>query len=683
MTTRIGPLALTRTRLAVVALAGVLLAGGIATAVANRPAPVAFVATGSPFATVGATASPIPSPTSAAVASQSPSPTAPVPVCTPEEGAGWSIARRWNEQLLSAIRRALPNPPVHARNLFHLSVAMWDAWAAYDPVASGYLFREKLTAVDVEAARAEAISYAAYRILSARFATAVGGEESLWEFRHLMRSLCYPPREKGVEGTSPAAVGNRIAAKVLRRGLRDGSNESGGYSNPAYVPANAPLVLADGGTDMADPNRWQPLQMEVAVSQNGIGTTNLQTAIGTQWGFVDGFGELDPDGDGLAIDPGPQPRLGDPATDAILKEQVVEIIRDSSLLDPAWGTMIDVSPGARGGNDLGTNDGTGHPVNPATGKPYPPQLVNEADFMRAATQFWADGPASETPPGHWNVLANDVSDELEAAGTLRMSGTGPVLDRLQWDVKLYLAINGAVHNAAIASWGLKGQYDSSRPISLVRYMGGLGQSSNPDRPSYHPDGLPLLRGLIELITPTSSAKGGRHEHLREHVGEIAVLAWGGYPKKPWRQTAGAHWQLATQWTTYQLPTFVTPSFAGYVSGHSTFSRAAAEVMTAFTGSEYFPGGSSHYTLERGTLIFEFGPSTDVTLEWATYYDAADQAGQSRLFGGIHIQADDFTGRSIGSACGLAAWRLALAYFGGTVPDAPIGCRDEAAAETPS
>ena len=100
-----------------------------------------------------------------------------------------------------------------------------------------------------------------------------------------MRSLCYPVRTTSREGTAPAAVGNRIAAKVLRRGLGDGSNEAGGYGNPAYVPANKPLVLADGGGDMADPNRWQPLQMEVAVSQNGIGTTNLQTAIGTQWGL--------------------------------------------------------------------------------------------------------------------------------------------------------------------------------------------------------------------------------------------------------------------------------------------------------------------------------------------------------------------------------------------------------------
>src|SRR6185503_10220674 len=107
--------------------------------------------------------------------------------------------------------------------------AMWDAWAAYDPTAIGYLVTQKLTASDVEAARAEAMSYAAYRVLKARFKNAVGGGESLYEFKQIMRALCYPIAQTSVEGNSPSALGNRIAAKVLRRGLRDGSNEAGGY----------------------------------------------------------------------------------------------------------------------------------------------------------------------------------------------------------------------------------------------------------------------------------------------------------------------------------------------------------------------------------------------------------------------------------------------------------------------
>src|SRR5438034_785273 len=80
-----------------------------------------------------------------------------------------SAARVWDEQLLAAIRVDIPKPPAHARNLFHLSVAMWDAWAAYSRSAHGWLVTEKRAAADVEAARAEAISYAAYRLLKQRF----------------------------------------------------------------------------------------------------------------------------------------------------------------------------------------------------------------------------------------------------------------------------------------------------------------------------------------------------------------------------------------------------------------------------------------------------------------------------------------------------------------------------------
>ena len=82
-----------------------------------------------------------------------------------------SAAREWNEQLLAAIRRNVPNPPGHARNLFHTAIVMYDAWAAYDSTAVGYIYNEKVAALpaDVETARREAVSYAAYRVLRARF----------------------------------------------------------------------------------------------------------------------------------------------------------------------------------------------------------------------------------------------------------------------------------------------------------------------------------------------------------------------------------------------------------------------------------------------------------------------------------------------------------------------------------
>jgi len=577
----------------------------------------------------------------------------------------WSVARRWDEALLDAIRRALPNPPLHARNLFHLSAAMWDAWAAYDPTASGYFVKEKQQAGDVTAARDEAVSYAAYRLLTERYLKSTGASDSLSEFDSVMDALCYPLNVTTTQGSSPAALGNRIADAVIAFGKTDGSNEALGYTDPTYKPVNPPLVVAKPGTTMVDANRWQPLQIEHMISQNGIPVTNgVQQAVGTQWGHVTPFAIPPGGAAGVPIDPGPQPRLGDPATDAAFKEQVVEVIRDSSLLDPTAGATINISPGARGNNDLGTNNGTGHPVNPATGQPYPPEVVNEADFGRVMAEFWADGPKSETPPGHWNVLANLASDEL--GSNLRIGGSGATVDRLQWDVKLYLALNGAVHDAAIAAWGLKGHYDGVRPISMVRFMGGLGQSSDPTLPAYNTKGLPLVPGLIELITNQTTAPGQRHAALAGHEGQVAIYAWAGNPTNPKTQIGGVKWILATTWVPYQSPNFVTPSFPSYASGHSSFSRAAAEVLAAFTGSQYFPGGVSGYTIPAGSLKFEKGPTVDIPLEWATYFDASDQAGQSRLWGGIHVETDDFIGRRLGAACGTAAWALAQRYYEGKV-----------------
>ena len=465
---------------------------------------------------------------------------------------------------------------------------------------------------------------------------------------------------------TPAAVGNRIAAAVLAYGLEDGSNQANSYAAPDYAPVNDPLIVNKPGTTMKDPNRWQPLQLEKMISQNGIPVENgVQQAVGAALGPRARLRHPDGGADGVPMDPGPPPLLGGtPEQDKAYKDQAVEVIRRSSQLDAESNETIDISPGALGGSTLGTNDGTGHPINPATGQPYEPELVKVGDWSRALTEFWADGPKSETPPGHWNVIVNEVGDAL-GPDDLKVGGQGDAVDRLQWDVKAYLALNGAVHDAAIAAWGLKGYYDSVRPISMIRYLAGLGQSSEPLLASYDPEGIPLVPDLVELITPETTAAGQRHAALAGHEGEIAIRTWAGNPKDPKTETSGVHWILASTWVPYQLPTFVTPAFQGYTSGHSTFSRAAAEVLTAFTGSEYFPGGFGSWTKPKGELIVEEGPSADVTLQAATYYDAADQAGISRLYGGIHIPADDFNGRIIGSECGKDAWALAQQYFAGT------------------
>jgi hypothetical protein len=533
--------------------------------------------------------------------------------CTRADLKGRSVARVWDEALLDAIRRDVPAPTVHARNLFHVSAAMWDAWAAYDSVADGYLVSEKHEAKDVRAAREAAISFAAYRLLLHRYSLAGGLEETFDELSSTMRSLCYRVDYATVEGDSPAALGNRIAAAAIAYGQDDGSLERQRYVSPEYKPVNQPLVVAEPGATLHDPNRWQPLALDTQIAQNGVPIpSRVQRFVGPHWGHVKGFA-LPLSARGLALDPGRPPELGDRE----YEQMAVDVIRYSSRLDPADGATIDIGPGARGANALGTNGGKGHRRNPVTGKPYAANRVRRGDFARALTEFWADGPDSETPPGHWNTVANDVSDSPGLTG-----GT----DRLEWDVKLYFALNGALHDAAIAAWGVKGHYDSVRPISMIRYLGARNR-------------LPLVPGLVE-----------------RRRDKTFVRAWKG---------SGVGWQPAETWVPYQLPTFVTPAFAGYVSGHSTFSRSAAEVLTAFTGSSYFPGGLLEWPVKPGDLKNEAGPSRKLTLQWATYYDAADDAGSSRLYGGIHIPADDFDGRKIGSTCGKEAWALARRYWDGS------------------
>ena len=270
----------------------------------------------------------------------------------------------------------------------------------------------------------------------------------------------------------------------------------------------------------------------------------------------------------------------------------------------------------------------------------------------------------------------------------RLSNEEEPLDRLAWDVKLYFALNAAVHDAAVNSWGLKRLYDSVRPISAIRFMATKGQSSDPSAASFDPAGLPLMPGLSELIT-AETWPNGRHagitccQSLRGEaapcrdssgvsgievscVGEIALLSWPGQPANRGTAYSGVRWLRGKEWVPYQLDTFVTPAFPGYNSGHSTFSRAAAEVLAAFTGSAFFPSGLGKAVAAKDTaLTVERGPSQEVQLQWGTYFDASDQAGQSRIFGGIPIRSDDFTGRKAGSQIGKTVFAKAKTYFDGT------------------
>jgi hypothetical protein len=616
-----------------------------------------------------------------------------------QAAASNSIARVWNERALAAIRQDTPHPPAQARNYFSFSVCMYDAWAAYDPVAVGYVYRGKHTAADIPAARSNAISYAVWRMLRERHTFSRTAAASLAADDALMTSLGFDINNNSRDTSTPQGVGNRIYDAVSLWFSNDGSRGTNGTpynpSTPAVLPiaypdypvshprryiyTNPALAtdrpgIDDGfGQTIVDINRWQRLNVVNAVDQNGFPTSPQQNYLGAQWLWVRPFALSRTDENKPWIDPGPPPYFAT-ATHQQFVNEIVANITANSHLDPDDGVMMDISPAGNGNNSLDFMgnygdgrfeifDGRGYTNNPVTGQPYVPQMVRRGDYARVLAEFWADGPSSETPPGHWNVVANYVADHPLLVK--RIGGTGPVVDDLEWDVKMYFALNAGTHDAACAAWGAKRAYDGWRPMSAVRYLSILGQSSDPSLPRYNANGLPLITNLIELVT-TSSRNSGRHAGLT--VGKIAVRSWPGPPSNT-NTHSGVKWMHGDAWTTYQRTNFVTPPFPGYISGHSTFSRSAAEVLTGLTGSPYFPGGLGVY--EGYRLGFENGPSAPLTLQWAAYYDAADEAGISRIWGSIHPPIDNFAGRRVGAQVGKSVWALVKRYWDGSVTNTPV------------
>ena len=615
-----------------------------------------------------------------------------------------SVAREWNDLLLESIRNDFARPTVHARNLFHTSIAMYDAWAVYDDIAEPFLLGKTVggfecvfdgisTPADIQAAREEAISYAAYRLLVSRFQYSPGGFFSVLSYQNYMTTLGYDYNFFSTDYStgSPAALGNYIAQSLIDFGLQDNSNEQNAYNNVSYQPVNPPLVMEfTGNPSMNDPNRWQPLTLDVFIDQSGNPIPlNTPDFLSPEWGRVTPFALSQDD---LTIyqrngfdyyvyhDPGEPPYLDLTTTGGLSEEykwgfSLVSIW--SSHLDPEDGEMIDISPASFGNipeSDYPTDivglrdfydklDGgdasTGHAVNPVSGQPYAPQMVSRGDYARVLAEFWADGPDSETPPGHWFEILNYVNDHPDFEK--RYKGAGPILDELEWDVKAYFIMGGAMHDAAITAWGIKGWYDYPRPVSAIRYMADLGQSSDSNLPSYHPGGILLEPGYIELVEMGDPLAGVSNEH----VGKIKLKAWRGpdFILDPDVDVAGVGWILAENWFPYQRPSFVTPPFAGYVSGHSTYSRAAADVLTELTGDPFFPGGMGEFFAPQNEfLVFEDGPSMDITLQWATYRDASDQTSLSRIWGGIHPPVDDIPGRLMGAEIAEDAFNYAETFF---------------------
>ena len=629
-----------------------------------------------------------------------------IPALSPD--ADVSVARRWIEVLLESIRNDWARPTVHARNLFHVSAAMYDAWSAFGSTGSTWLlgrtvnenecaWEDRTNDEDAETIRSyreEAMSHVAYRLIQHRFELSPRASQIRLDIEAMMGFYGLDSKNDSTDwqGDTAAAIGNHIAGCYIDFGSSDGANEAEDYINQSYSPVNEALKPTDpGNPNITDYNRWQPLSLDEFVDQAGNPSTSSEPEfLSPEWGVVYPFALSDEDRSlysrddfeyWVYHDPGPPPYTGGVDSRDSYQWGFSLVSAWSGQLDPTDGVMWDISPATIGNiteypesDDYesyehffdrleGGDPSTGYSRNPVTGEPYEEQRVPRGDYTRVLAEFWADGPDSETPPGHWFTILNEVNDHPDL--DKRLGGLGPVLDDLEWDIKAYFALGGAMHDAAITAWGIKGWYDYLRPISAIRAMADLGQSTNPQGPNYHILGIPLVEGYIDLIGEDDALIGNNSENLNK----IKVKAWRGpdFIDDPEEDAAGVGWILAENWWPYQRPTFVTPPFAGFVSGHSTYSRAAAEVLTALTGSEYFPGGMSGFEIEANEfLVFEDGPTVDMTLQWAKYYDASDQCSLSRIWGGIHPPADDIPGRLIGIDVGKDAWKLANEYFDGKI-----------------
>jgi hypothetical protein len=181
---------------------------------------------------------------------------------------------------------------------------------------------------------------------------------------------------------------------------------------------------------------------------------------------------------------------------------------------------------------------------------------------------------------------------------------------LDQDAKLFFMLGNALMDASISAWKAKYDYDCVRNVTAIR-----------------------TRYKDQLIT-----------------------SWLG-PNKGYGKVLGQNW------LPYQQLNVVTPPFPEYVSGHSTFTAAGRTILGGFEGSDKF---NAQVVIPAGSSRFEANtPARDITLTWKTLTAAADEAGWSRRWGGIHFKSGDEHGRLLGKVVASDVWDKAQTYFNGT------------------
>jgi hypothetical protein len=473
-------------------------------------------------------------------------PVAPSAELAPRGGNRWTVDGSdpesgnavilWNVTALDAVSNGTLGPPMVARALATVHTAMFDAWAAYDAQAVGTRLGGSLRRPSDERTmenKVTAISYAAYRTLVDLYPAQVA------RFDARMASLGLDPANTSTDVSTAAGIGNVVAAAEVAFRHADGSNQLGqlGMSGVPYSDYTG-YVPVNTPDLINDPNRWQPQRYV-----NIAGVTVTPTFLGAHWRNVKPF----------ALTSAQQFRPAPPKMfpHGSYRQQTEEVIRASA---------------------------------------------NLTDREKVIAEYWADGPRTVLPPGHFNLFGQFISER-----------DGHTLDQ---DVQMFFALTNAIHDGAIAAWEAKRHYDYVRPITAVHYL-----------------------------------KAGTR-----------IRAWMG-PGLGTGTLDGAGWR------PFQPTWFPTPPFPEYVSGHSTFSAAGAEILARFTGSDAF--GAS-VTVGAGSLVIESSvPQQPVTLSWGTFSQAADEAGRSRIYGGIHFNDGDIEGRKLGRLVATNAWNKAQTYINGS------------------
>ncbi|MBX3344185.1 MAG: phosphatase PAP2 family protein [Nitrospira sp.] len=460
----------------------------------------------------------------------------------------------WNNILLEAIRAVgkLPStsldrdrggPPQVARSISIVHTTIYDAWCAYDSVAKPVhrTTPRKPVPQHTEANRRKAISQAAYRTLIDQFPPSIFDPVFKTAYESMLaKQLAKEGIVIGGPTPPPVDVGNQAADDVLAFRHSDNSNQSGLYADTTgYAPVNRPMsVLLPADPDAIDfPGRWQPLSY--LNSDHELKTPKF---ICPHWQHVKPFALTS--GDQCRPPTAPQPPLS------------------QGFLDQAR-HVIDIQA----------------------------RLTPE---QKVIAEYWADGPNSELPPGHWTEFAAFVveRDNLD----------------VNQSVKLFFALSNAVFDASIATWDAKVAFDYVRPVTAIRHM---------------------FRGK-------------------------RILAWGGAGK-------GTQEITGEFWKPFQVPTFPTPPFAEFTSGHSGFSMAAATILKTFTNSDTF---GFYYSQDVPLKADPTEPVTDIVLHWPTFTAAAREAGESRLYGGIHFYEGNVVGLDLGEKVGNGAYAKAKDLWSG-------------------